>query len=170
MKYLQNFLKNPNSKWLLIAGGVVILLITVGRAISNLINNLFSVVGLTESESEKKIKNDSASAGTIDSPWSTTYYQRNVGLNLTKAQAEKHAKIIYSALSPWNFFGDDIQAVYGSIKSCQSKSDLSYISAQFYDLYQKDLYSYIWVNEWWNSAGLNAEEMEVIINYVNTLK
>jgi len=76
-----------------------------------------------------------------------------------QAEAEKIARLIYDSKG---YFDDDEELYFGTIKRFKYKSQVSQVAGKFFDLYKRDLATYI-------RGFLNEEELKKTYNYLNNL-
>jgi hypothetical protein len=131
-----------------------------------------------EKTPEQNEKEQQAQKAQIDpiSAFSPTFYKtiKNAPL-IKRAFAEQLARILNKAVSG-SLLGDDLGAIYKVFRSLQYKTQVSWLSKVYGDLYNSEL-----VNDLKNGAkyaallyntraGLNQDEMNVIYQIVNKLK
>jgi len=131
-----------------------------------------------EKTPEQSEKDQQALKAQIDpeSAFSPTFYKTVKGAHLLKrVYAEQLAKILNKAVSG-SLLGDDVGAIYKVFRSLQYKTQVSWLSKVYGELYNSELindlkngakYAAFLYN---NRAGLNDDEMNVIYQIVKNLK
>lgn len=152
--------KNNNwvqeNKSLLIKGGLIIgsgaFLFYILKA-TGVIQS--SAAKKAEAEKQKKITENATST---NSPFNPNFYKNKPGAALiTKAQALAYAEQIYDAVG---LFNDNEAAIYAVFRQLKSKTQVSWLAANFYAEYGQDLYAFL-------ADYLNDNELNTVNQIVN---
>jgi hypothetical protein len=107
---------------------------------------------------------DQANQATITSAtnyFSPNYYKSVSGAQITTVSyADAFCKLIYDA---HGLFNDDEAGIYGAFAALHYKTQVSWMAARFFALYQKDLLGYL-------NSFLNTEELAKVSAIVLKLK
>ncbi len=145
-----------------VIGKVAIGATVVGAAYFLVLKPVLQKVGLMDTKEDKTRSTQSTQFSTgIESPFSPQYYKNKVGAKLiTKAEAQRLAKIIYEADG---YFNDNEGAVYSALRQLQYRTQLSWLADVFAQQYQKDLYTYL-------RSFMDDSEMDVVHGIANNLR
>jgi hypothetical protein len=133
-------------------------------------------LGIDKSASSSQLEEDINKAQiSPESAFSPTFYKtvKNAPL-IKKIPAQSLAKILRDAVGG-NFFGDDVSKVFGVFRKLAYKTQVSWLSKIYNDMYKADL-----LNDLRNGskafyftnprAGLSDEETQTLLNIVKNLK
>lgn len=155
-------MKQDNKQLIIYGGGMVLLYFGILKPILN-------KLGITKSKEQTIVENQSQLSNELN-PFSPIFYQKcPVGCSLIKrAIAEKYAKIIYDAMG---VFSDDEASIYGVFRALKTQSQVSFLCDVFQQKYKTDLLSYLknGYSQWNSASGLNADELNTVIQIVNKL-
>jgi hypothetical protein len=146
-----------NKTLMVIGGGILAYFIIV--------KPLLVKVGLAKSSDQ--IRNDTAA--TNESAWNPNFWKTGTTgtLLLHQADADNYAEIIYNY---FGVFNDDYNSVLGVIKSCRTKSQVSFIAYAFLQKYNKDMYSWLRKPDGIDPLdGLSDDHLAELNNYVSKL-
>ena len=137
----------------------------VGLVYFGVLNPLLKFIGLKDSEETTALNNTATS--TI-SPWLPNFWKSVPGaMILTRAAAEKMAATLYDSFGWFNDSEDQAKAV---IRSLKFKTQLSFLSQVFTEIYGLDLLSFlrggIYPQDRLSDADVN--ELNIFINKLPT--
>ncbi len=131
---------NDNSetvKWIAI-GVVGVAALTL--AYFGIIKPIFNAVGLTDSKEDREADRAIDEFRREQYLSSLPYSENKSKVTISQTKANQLAYNIYNAKS---FYNDDEEEAVGAIKSAGTKINVSYVAFRFYQLYQRDLQSYL---------------------------
>ena len=103
-------------------------------------------------------------------PFSPLFYKTapTGSLLLTTTQQESLSRRIYDALG---VLTDDESAIFSVFRSLKSQTQVSILSEYFAKKYKTDLLDYLkrGYSSWNYASGLNADELNTVLNIVNSL-
>jgi hypothetical protein len=118
----------------------IILIAVSGIAVVyfGLLNPLLKYLGIKDSEETKLLDNEASATG---SPWNPNFYKSVPNaIILKRAYAENLAQTIYNS---FGYFNDNEEQATGAIKSLMFKTQVSFLSQVFYELYKQDLLKFL---------------------------
>ena len=154
-------MKKEDKQLLLYGGGLII-------AYFGLIRPILKKVGIVNSANDQLVNNYSNIANAAN-PFSPIFWkQGGAGTSLIKVAAtEALAARIYDAMG---YFTDDEAAVYSVFRTLKTQSQVSWLADIFQKKYGSDLFTFLQKGKGiLPEAGLNSDEIAVIINLVNKL-
>jgi len=131
---------NDNSetvKWIAI-GVVGVAALTL--AYFGIIKPIFNAVGLTDSKEDREADRAIDEFRREQYLSSLPYSENKSKVTISQTKANQLAYNIYNAKS---FYNDDEEEAVGAIKLAGTKINVSYVAFRFYQLYQRDLQSYL---------------------------
>ena len=148
----------------------------IAVAYFGIIKPILNKTGITTSATERGEESEIKKIETAppeSNPFDPKYYKsaaaRRAGaLLLYSAKATELSRIIYNAMG---YFSDDESAVYSVFRSLQTKSQVSFLSEKFRQLYNIDMLEFLkrGKNQYNPASGLNTSEIATVINIVNNL-
>jgi len=144
----------------------------IGIAYFGILRPIFTKLGLqstAETREQQQAIQQAQTAPANINPWNPNYWKSKGGTIFTVATAKSKAKAIYESMGQ---FTDDEEVIYGVLKSCRYKTQVSFISDNFQQMYKIDMFEYLkrGANSWNYAAGLNDKELNECITIVNNLK
>lgn len=104
-----------------------------------------------------------------DSPWKPSYWRQYSAFTyaINREQAEQYAATIHGAFT---IFQDDYNAIMSVFSDLRTKSNVSYLSDVFAQVYSEDLLGFLGngggILPW---DGLSKDHLQTILSYVNKL-
>jgi len=150
---------NEALKLLLIAGGGAIIFFTIKKGFTGFLE----VIGIKNSANANKVSDEVDNA---NSPWQPTYWTKVKDANLfTVAYTQMLCKQIYNSVG---YFVDNWSTAFGAIKTCKTKTQISWLAYHFNMLYKEDLLSWL-PGTIWPKDRFSSDEVAQAINYVKDL-
>lgn len=154
--------QQDQSKLYLVIGGLLLIYIAG--------NKIFQKVGLTKSPEEKEKEQQQQQvyqAQLTEQYFDPDYYKSRMKVYKyvrlwTASSAKSLCVILYNAKGIPYLTNDDEDAVYGVFKQCSAKTQVSQLSQVFYEMYKKDLKSYL-------QSFLNKDEFGNVLAICNRM-
>ena len=129
------------------------------------IKRLLIAAGLAAGAGTRSASNEIIDPNSYFKP---AYYKRTGGLIITRATAENFARRIHGA---FGIFQDDFNVIMGVFSQLKTKSQVSFLSDVFTQLYREDLLTFLTngggILPW---DGLSDKQLEQLLKYTNNLK
>lgn len=150
---------NETIKMLLVAGTGLIVFFTIKKGFTGFLEAL----GLKNSKEDITVQTEVSNSF---SAWSPNYWTKVKNATLFKvAYTQMLCDQIYNSVS---WYGDNWSVAFGAIKSCKTKTQISWLAYQFQQRYKVDLLAWLPGTIWPNDRFSN-EEVAQAINYVKNL-
>ncbi len=125
------------AKWIAIG---VVGVAALGIAYFGIVKPIFNAIGLTSSKEDRDAENAINDFRRDQVLTSLPYLENKSSVTITQTQANALATEIYYAKGVlWDYES----AAVGAIKQAGTKINVSYVAYRFYQLYQRDLNSYL---------------------------
>jgi hypothetical protein len=150
---------NETLKLLLYAGGGAIVFFTIKKGFTGFLE----LIGIKNSANANKVSNE---VDDTSSPWQPTYWTKVKDANLfTVAYTHMLCRQIYNSV---NWYSDDWSTAFGAIKTCKTKTQISWLVYHFNMLYKQDLLTWL-LGTTWPKDRFSSDEVAQAINYVKGL-
>jgi len=151
---------NETLKLLLYAGGGALVFFTFKKGFTGLLE----LIGIKNDKDDKTVNDE---VDNVNSAWSPTYWTKVKDANLfTVAYTHMLCRQIYNSVG---WFKDDWSTAFGAIKTCKTKTQISWLAYHFNMLYKTDLLSWLPGGSGWPNDRFSNADVAQAINYVNGL-
>lgn len=155
--------------YLIVGIAVVVLAFIVIKKFFGGFDSVLESLGLKsdpeELEAKKHNEENRDKSSLPGSPWSPSYY-RYIPAGSLLFRRENALKLAREIFAGIGFFYDTPSQIYGAIKQCETKAQVSQVCDVFAETYKRDLYNYITIGL---DTGEQLRTLEQINIYVNNL-